>query len=301
MKTKETKPDYIHIDIDSVLRQRLPRHYRYIPRFLIRMVQKWICQDKLNEMLRVNRGKRDADFCRGVIDHLSIRYTIDSQKNLPADGRALFVCNHPLGGLDGMILIDMLTRRYGPGVKFVVNDLLMAIEPLSGTFLPVNKFGRQSRQATAALDSALAGAAPVIIFPAGLVSRKQKGGIADLKWQKMFVNKAIASRRDVIPLHFVGRNSKFFYNFAKLRTLLGIPVNIEMLRLPAEVFRSAGRSYSIRVGAPVKWQNLKGGLQAERQALDIRNASYALAREPLSQKHTHSISLTNGQSRCSAT
>lgn len=82
---------------------------------------------------------------------------------------------------------------------------------------------------------------------------------------------------------------------------MGIPVNIEMLRLPAEVFRSAGRSYSIRVGAPVKWQNLKGGLQAERQALDIRNASYALARETLSQKHTHSISLTNGQSRCSAT
>lgn len=297
----ENKPDYIHIDIDSVLRQRLPRHYRYIPRFLISLVKRWICQDKLNEMLRVNRGRRDADFCRGVIDHLNISYSVEGRHNLPADGRAIFVCNHPLGGLDGMILIDMLTRRYGPGVKFVVNDLLMAIEPLSGTFLPVNKFGRQSRKATAALDDALASSAPVIIFPAGLVSRRQKGGIADLKWQKMFVNKAIASRRDVIPLHFVGRNSKFFYNFAKLRTLLGIPVNIEMLRLPAEVFRSAGRSYSIRVGAPVSWHDLRGGHQAESQALDIRNASYALGCDDLRQKHTKPISLTNGQSRCSAT
>lgn len=293
--------NYIHIDIDSVLRQRLPRHYRYIPRFLIRLVEKWICQDKLNEMLRVNRGRRDADFCRGVIDHLSITYRINNSANLPADGRAIFVCNHPLGGLDGMILIDMLTRRYGPGVKFVVNDLLMAIEPLSGTFLPVNKFGRQSRRATSALDEALASPAPVIIFPAGLVSRRQKGGIADLKWQKMFVNKAIASRRDVIPLHFVGRNSKFFYNFAKLRTLLHIPVNIEMLRLPAEVFRSAGRSYDIRVGSPFAWNELKGGRDAERQALEIRNASYSLAHEPLRQHHTKPISLTNGQSRCSAT
>lgn len=297
----EIKPDYIHIDIDSVLRQRLPRHYRYIPRFLIRMVEKWICQDKLNEMLRVNRGRRDADFCRGVIEHLSIRYSVENESNLPDNGRAIFVSNHPLGGLDGMILIDMLTRRYGPGVKFVVNDLLMAIEPLTGTFLPVNKFGRQSRRATAALDEALDSDAPLIIFPAGLVSRKQKHGIADLKWQKMFVNKAIASRRNVIPLHFVGRNSSFFYNFAKLRTLLGIPVNIEMLRLPAEVFRSAGRSYSIRVGKPFAWNDLKGGPLAEKQALEIRNASYSLECGSLGYQKTKPISLTNGQSRCSAT
>ena len=120
--------DIIRIDVDSVIRQRLPRYSRFIPRALTRLLEKAVCQDSLNEMLRVNRGKRDADFCRGVIDHLGITYSVVGNQLLPADPRAVFVCNHPLGGLDGMILIDMLTRHYGRPVRFVVNDLLMAVD-----------------------------------------------------------------------------------------------------------------------------------------------------------------------------
>lgn len=272
-----TTDDIIRIDVGAVIRERLPRHYRYIPRWLIGLLERMICQDKLNEMLEVNHGLKDADFCRGVLDHLEVTYEVTGASNLPADGRAIFVCNHPLGGLDGMMLIDMLTRRYGEGVKFLVNDLLMAIEPLKGVFVPVNKHGRQSREAKNAIDEALAGDAPVIIFPAGLCSRKGKKGIVtDLKWHKMFVNKAISSRRDVIPLHFSGHNSKFFYNFANLRTLLHIPINLEMLRLPAEVFRSRGRRFTIEAGRPIAWQSLRGGADAERQALDIRRIAYGL-------------------------
>jgi len=274
---EKTSPEIIRIDIDAVLRERLPRHYRFIPKWLIRMVERMVCQDKLNEMLEVNRGLTGADFCRGVIDHLDVTYEVVGQEHLPADGRAIFVCNHPLGGLDGMILIDMLTRRYGSDVKFLVNDLLMAIAPLKNVFLPVNKHGRQSREATRQIDEALCGNAPVIIFPAGLCSRKgRKGIVTDLKWHKMFVNKAISSHRDVIPLHFSGHNSKFFYNFANLRTLFRIPVNLEMLRLPAEVFRSRGRKFTIEAGKPICWQDLRGGSAAEDQALDIRRIAYGL-------------------------
>lgn len=273
----QQQSDILEINIGQVIAQRLPRHRWMFPKPVVRLLERAICQDKLNEMLRVNRGKRDADFCRGVIEHLGITYSVNNPQNLPPSPRALFVCNHPLGGLDGMILIDMLTRHYGTGMKFIVNDLLMAVEPLRGVFLPVNKHGKQSRQALIDIDRALESSAPVMIFPAGLVSRKgPHGQIADLKWQKMFVAKAIASQRDIIPMHFSGHNSKFFYNFAKLRTRLGIPFNIEMVRLPAEVFRCSGAHFEISIGETIQWSQLRGGTDADADAERVRSICYAL-------------------------
>lgn len=268
----------IRIDIDGVLRARLPRYHRFIPRCLVRCLERVVCQQELNDMLSVNAGRRDADFCRGVIEHLDITYQVHGECNLPADPRVIIVSNHPLGGLDGMILIDMVTRHYGGPVRFLVNDLLMAIEPLNGVFLPINKHGQQSRKAFQDVTDAMESDCPIIIFPAGLVSRKgKKGVVADLQWQKTFVNKAIRHRRDVIPCHFSGANSKFFYNFAKFRTRLGLKFNIEMVRLPREVFLSKGRDYAITFGKPVAWQSLRGGAEAQAQADALRAKVYGLS------------------------
>ena len=274
----EKSPDIQLLDIDAVLRSRVPRHYRLIPRFVVRWLEKVICQEEMNEMLKVNAGKRGADFCAGVIDHLGISVDVKGQERLKdAGSRVIFVCNHPLGGLDGMALISWLTSIYGPGVKCVVNDLLMAIDPLKEVFLPVNKHGKQKRDASSMLDQAMAGDAPILMFPAGLVSRKGKdGAIADLQWNKMFVNKAIRYQRNVIPLHFSGHNSPFFYNFAKLRVTLGLKFNIEMIRLPKEVFLSRGKRYAIAVGEPIPWQSLHGGSQAAAEAQRIKSLVYQL-------------------------
>lgn len=271
----ENKP--IEIDLGRVIKDKIPRQSRYIPRFVVRWLERVICQRELNEMLRVCHGKRDADFCRGVIDHLGISYNVVGAENLPSDGRVIIVCNHPLGGLDGMMLIDYFTHVYGSGLRFVVNDLLMTIEPLGGVFLPINKHGHQSRDAFRGIDQAMSSDKPVIIFPAGLVSRKGKNGrIADLQWQKNFINKAIQHHRPIIPVYFKGKNSNFFYNFAKLRTLVGLKLNIEMVRLPREVFRSAGQSYEIRIGHPIPCESLKGGREAQSQADEIRETVYRL-------------------------
>ena len=272
------KDSPIQIDLDAVVRTRLPRYYRYIPRFLIRRLAKMICQDEMNDMLRKCDGKRDAEFCRGALDHLQISYDASGMENLdPKNRRVILASNHPLGGLDGMILIDFITRVYGPPVKFIVNDLLMAIEPLSGVFLPINKHGRQSREAFRQIDEAMASDTPIIIFPAGLCSRKGKDGkIADLQWQKNFINKAIAHRRDIIPIHFKGQNSKFFYNFARLRTRLHLRLNLEMARLPKEVFRARSSRFSLTVGSPISWQSLRGGGDAQQQADAIRRTVYSL-------------------------
>ncbi len=276
--TMTTSMHIQQLNVGEILRSRLPRYWRYIPRFVIRWLEKVICQDEMNRMLKANAGKKGAEFCNGVLQHLDIEYDVHGAERLDKGSRRmLFVCNHPLGGLDGMVLIDWLTSVYGSGVKFVVNDLLMAIEPLSDVFLPVNKHGKQNRAATSLLDEAMEGPDPVIMFPAGLVSRKGKNGkIADLEWHKMFVQKAIQSHRDVIPLYFSGHNSSFFYSFAKLRTALGLKFNIEMVRLPKEVFLSAGKRFTISVGSPIAWQSLRGGHDASREAQHIKSIVYNL-------------------------
>lgn len=281
-KTTQNTADIevMRIDLDAVLAARVPGLHRFLPRFIVRWFERIICQDDMNEMLRVCRGKRDADFCRGVLDHLDICIDVAGTCKLPPRDhrRVTIVSNHPLGGLDGMALIDWAVSYWGHGVKFVVNDLLMAIEPLSGTFIPINKHGAQSRQASALLDEAMQADAPVIIFPAGLVSRRGKDGIIkDLTWHKMFVNKSVQYQRDIIPVHFNGHNSAFFYKFARLRTRLGLKFNIEMIRLPGEVFRCRGSRFTITVGNMIPWQALGNGTDAKSQAQLIKQAVYDLA------------------------
>lgn len=269
----------LKIDVESVIRTRLPRYSRFIPRPLIRWVERTIRQKEMNDMLDYTEGKTGAEFCSAVLEKLNITYTVHGAENLPADRRVTIVSNHPLGGLDGIAMIDFVASVYGEPLKFPVNDLLMAIEPLKPVFLPVNKHGSQSRQAGMAIDEAFRGDDPVIIFPAGLCSRRLKEGIADLQWHKMFVNKSIATQRTVIPVYFSGRNSSFFYNFAKLRERSGIRFNIEMVYLPREVFRCRDAHFDIYVGKPVSWQSLRGGSQAAAQASRIREMVYELPKQ----------------------
>jgi len=240
----------IEIDVDKVLRAKLRKRARFIPRFATRLLGQIICQDRLNALLKEHKGKTGADFCRGVISTLRISVSTFGTESLPPiSARPMFVCNHPLGGLDGMILIDTITKHYGMPVKFVVNDLLMAVEPLRDVFTPVNHHGAQSRDEASGIETAFESPQPVLIFPAGLVSRKQPDGtIKDLSWHKMFVKKAIQYNRTVIPTHFIGLNSPFFYNFAHIRRKSGIKFNIDMIFLPREVFRSEGKHFDIVFG-----------------------------------------------------
>lgn len=277
---KETADSRLHVDVDATLRSKLPKKYlRLIPGFAVRWLERTICQDELNGILDRTRGKKGAEFCNAMLADMGITYSVTGEDNLPKNGRAIFVSNHPLGALDGIAMIDFIAGHYGKNVKFVVNDILMAVKPLDNVFLPVNKHGKQSRRLSSDIDECLAGDAPVIIFPAGLVSRKQKEGIKDLKWQKMFINKAIQSQRDIIPIHFGGENSSFFYNFAKLRTQLGLKFNIEMIYLPREIFRSRGARFEISVGKPISWRTLKGGTKAAEEAHLIKETVYSLKRK----------------------
>ncbi len=160
---------------------------------------------------------------------------------------------------------------------FVVNNLLMVIDPLKECFVPINKHGAQSREASALLDRVLAGDNPVVIYPAGLVSRlNDKGEIRDLIWRKMAVTKAIDSRRDIVPVHFGGENSAAFYRWARLRKRLGMKFNYEMVLLPREVMRARGKEFTLTVGEPVPWQSLANGEDPVLTAALLRKTVYSL-------------------------
>lgn len=276
METDQT----LQIDVDAVLRQRAPKYYRLIPKPLIRWLERTICQSEMNGFLQRHGHKRDAEFCHALVyDELGISVDFAGTQNLPPTDmrRVLFVSNHPLGGLDGMILIDYLQRRYGGRLGFVVNDLLSAVKPLEGVFLPINKHGAQSRESVAAIDNFFASDDPMVMFPAGLVSRRQKKGIVkDLEWQKMFVTKARQSGRLIIPVHFCGENSPFFYKFAKFRKNIGLKFNIEMIYLPREVFRARGKRFEVVFGKPISPESFGKGMPAAEIAQKIKETVYEL-------------------------
>ncbi len=270
------KNDNLRVDISATLNSRASKYAKFIPGFMVKWLEHTICQDELNGILERTSGKRGAEFCHAVLDDLDIKYNVIGADNMPPNRRVVIVSNHPLGALDGIALIDWVSKIYGPGVKFIVNDLLMAVKPLDNVFLPINKHGKQSRKSSSNIEEVFAGNDPIIIFPAGLVSRKRDEGIRDLKWQKMFINKAVQYHRNIIPVYFDGKNSPFFYNFAKLRTRVGLKFNIEMIYLPREIFRSRHARFTIVAGKPIPYNRFKGGRNAAIEAKAMKRIVYDL-------------------------
>lgn len=269
----------IHIDVDLLLRNKAQRWYPYIPRPLIHWLERRVHQEEMNEFLANNVGVEGIDFADAALARLDVKSRIIGQERLPApgQGRYIFASNHPLGGLDGMLLISMLGHLYGSGLRVVVNDMLMQMRPLAKVFLPVNKHGRQSPDDVKAINDAYAGDGQMLYFPAGLCSRRQKGGIiADLDWKKSFIAKSVEYQRPVVPIYFHGQNSNFFYNLAHWRKKMGIKLNIEMIYLPDEMFRSAGRTFTVVVGETIPWQEFTGDLSPRQYAAKVRQIVYQL-------------------------
>lgn len=281
MYTNSSGP--IKIDVKAVIRQRLGKLSKFLPTFLLNKLERVICQERLNELLLNNYPKEGAEFCKGVFNDLNVNIEVVNSDRLPSrdKSRVILVSNHPLGGLDGMALIAYFSEYFGKKVLFVVNDLLTAVKPLTPVFLPINTHGRQSRDAFVAIDEAMQSEYPIIIFPAGLVSRQlqQNGPIKDLAWKKMFINKAVSFKRDIVPLYFDGINSTKFYSYARRRQKLGLKFNYEMILLPSEVIKSEGKTFKINCGATIPYQTLKGGACADKEAEHIKETVYELKKE----------------------
>lgn len=266
------KPIYI----EKLFKNKNPKLARLIPGFVYSLLKRIICQDRINEFISKYGERKGLDFADGMLEYLEVSFNVEGAENLPdPQGRYIFAANHALGGPDGIMLISFLGQRY-PKLKFPVNDLLMNLKNLNNIFLPVNKHGGMAKDAAAAIDEAYASDCQMIMFPAGIVSRKTNGIIQDPEWQKSFIVKAVKHQRDIVPIRVSGSNSNFFYNLANFRTGIGLKVNLEMLFLPKETFKKQGQKFTLKIGKPIPWQSLDKSKKPSEWAEEIKQTVYKL-------------------------
>jgi len=266
------------LNLDKVLQEKAPGIYNKTPRFALNYLKRKIHLDELNEILTIYADKYGVDFMEAVVGYFNLTLNVSGLENIPKDKRYIFASNHPLGGLDGICLSAILGKEFEKKIKYVVNDVLYFIKNLQPIFLPVNKYGKQSRKNAATVNEAYTSNDQIITFPAGLCSRKQKGRIYDLPWQKNFIQKAIESQRDVVPVYFDGKNSNFFYRFANIRKRLGIKFNVELVLLPDEMFKNKNRTFTVIFGEPIPYTHFDSSKSTLQWAEYIKEKAYALAK-----------------------
>ena len=264
------------IDIDKVLREKAPKYYKYIPRFVVSYLKRIVHQEELNVFLRDSKDKVGVDFLKACLEFLDANIVVKGEENLPKEGLYTFVSNHPLGGQDGVALGYILGSFYNGKVKYMVNDLLMNLQGLAPLCIPINKTGKQAKDFPRMVEAGFASDDQLIMFPAGLYSRRQNGVIRDLDWKKTFVVKSVQAHRDVVPIHFEGRNSNFFYNLANICKFLGIKVNIAMLYLADEMLKNRHKTFTVTIGKPISWQTFDKSKTPTEWAAYVKDIVYKL-------------------------
>lgn len=265
----------LEIDLDKILREKRPDLAKWLPRFAVNYIKRTIHQDEINYILRTFGHLEGAEFIRAALGHMQITATVTETAPLDPNGRYIFASNHPLGGLDGLILTEELEKRYGT-TRVVVNDLLMHLSPISSLFVPINKYGKQSAEYATRLSEMYSSDAQILFFPAGLCSRKIHGKVQDPEWKKNFITKAIEYERDIVPVYTSGQNSAFFYNLSRFRKAIGIKANIELFYLPDEMFRKQGENFDIIIGKPIRYKEITKDKSMKEWAAEIRRHAYEL-------------------------
>ena len=264
------------IDIDKVLREKAQKYYKYIHGFVVSYLKRIVHQEELNVFLRDSKDKVGVDFLKACLEFLDANIVVKGEENLPKEGLYTFVSNHPLGGQDGVALGYILGSFYNGKVKYMVNDLLMNLQGLAPLCIPINKTGKQAKDFPRMVEAGFASDDQLIMFPAGLCSRRQNGVIRDLDWKKTFIVKSVQTHRDVVPIHFEGRNSNFFYNLANICKFLGIKVNIAMLYLADEMLKNRHKTFTVTIGKPISWQTFDKSKTPAEWAAYVKDIVYKL-------------------------
>lgn len=275
---KEVQNKALQINVREILRTKAPG--KKVPEFLIRYLERIVHQKELNEFLAKQIGVSGIEFVEASVRFIDVKVEVEGLEELP-EARYTFVGNHPLGGIDGLATGFEVYKRFPQkSIRFISNDLLTNIENLRPVFVPVNKIGNKSQQRSLPqhLTEAYASDEQMVIFPAGICSRRIKGEITELQWQKSFIPKSIESKRDVVPVYFEGRNSNFFYNLASLRKLLGIKINLEMLYLSDEMFKQRGKTFRVRFGKPIPWTTFDKSKSHQEWADYVREITLELGK-----------------------
>ena len=268
------------IDIEKILASKVGDKMKFIPKSLVNWLIRTTHQEELNEFIWRSRDHEGYDWLEDCVKFLDMNLKVEGFENLPekdSQKRYTFVSNHPLGGGDGVALGAILGRKYGNDIRLIVNDILMHLPGLAPLCIPVNTTtSKRERAMTEMVEKGFASDYNLLLFPAGLCSRKIDGKIQDLEWKKTFITKSIESQRDIVPIHFEGHNSNKFYRIANICKMLKLKVNVAMLYLPDEMIKNRHNTFTVRIGKPIPWQTFDKSRKPKDWAQWVRKQVYEL-------------------------
>ena len=267
------------IDIDKILRDKMGSKAKFVPSFAINWLKRILHEDEVNKFLWDSRGLTGTEWLTECVRYLDMTLQIEGLENLPDknDGKLYtFVSNHPLGGQDGVALGSIIGKHYDGRFRYLVNDLLLNLPGLKPVSIGINKTGKQSRDFPRMVEAGFKSDNHILMFPAGLNSRKIDGKIHDLEWKKTFIVKSVEYQRDVVPIFFGGRNSDRFYRIAHFSDKYVKKVNIAMLFLVDEMYKNVGKTFRVAIGKPIPWQTFDKSRTSMEWAKYVEDMVYEL-------------------------
>lgn len=267
------------IDIDKILRDKMGAKAKFVPSFAVNWLKRILHEDEVNQFLWDSRGLSGTEWLTECVRYLDMSLQIEGLENLPDkdDGKLYtFVSNHPLGGQDGVALGSIIGKHYDGRFRYLVNDLLLNLPGLKPVSIGINKTGKQSRDFPRMVEAGFKSDNHILMFPAGLNSRKINGKIHDLEWKKTFIAKSVEYQRDVVPIFFGGRNSNRFYRIARFSDKYVKKVNIAMLFLVDEMYRNVGKTFRVAIGKPIPWQTFDKSRTSMEWAKYVEDMVYEL-------------------------
>ncbi|MDR1346992.1 MAG: 1-acyl-sn-glycerol-3-phosphate acyltransferase [Prevotellaceae bacterium] len=275
------KNEQLLVDTEQIIKSKSHFLAKILPGFVLRYIKRIIHETDVNNVLSKHGHNKGIDFVNATLNELNISYTAKNLENIDSskDSRFIFASNHPLGALDGLVLMSAIGKHFNNNVKFIVNDILMNLKPLEPVFIPVNKHGRQTVDYMRKTNDAYASDCQILYFPAGLCSRKIKGKIVDLEWKKNIISKSLEYKRDIVPVYFAGKNSNFFYRLANIRKKLGIKANIEMFYLSDEFFKQKNSNFELVFGEPIKYYTFDKSKSQAEWINFVRQKTYSLEKQ----------------------
>ncbi|MBP9491245.1 MAG: lysophospholipid acyltransferase family protein [Aliarcobacter sp.] len=243
------------IDIQKEIEKKFPnmdKKENFLKKSLFKIAKKIVHEDSINQFLSQNAHLKGFEFVDAVLDHFDFDYTVSSSdlQNIPTSGKVVIIANHPLGGLDALCLLRLIST-VRKDVKIVANDFLAGFEALNSLIITIDNYKlKQSKSDIKKIYESLKNEEAVIIFPAGEVSRATPKGIKDPIWNKGFLNFAKTSNAPILPIFLDAKNSKTFY------TISIINKTFSTLLLSHEMFNKKSKRISIKVGQIIPNENI---------------------------------------------
>ncbi|WP_046743123.1 GNAT family N-acyltransferase [Kordia zhangzhouensis] len=226
--------------------------YGFIGTFIGWILMKVLRISDLNKIYDKHKHLDDLEFLNALLDEFQIKFEIPDEdlKRLPKDGAYITISNHPLGGIDGILLLKLMIEQR-PDYKIIANFLLHRIDPLKPYVMPVNPFEdhKEAKSSIAGFKQSikhLREGKPLGIFPAGEVSTYKDGRlIVDKPWEEAAMKLVQKAKVPVVPIYFHAKNSRIFYRLSKISD------TFRTAKLPSELLTQKNRVIKVRIGKPI--------------------------------------------------